>query len=120
MELKHLTKGDFLSQIADFESSPREWKYLGERPAIIDFYASWCAPCRALSPVLEELADEYAGRVDIFKVDTESEHELSAYFGISSIPTMLFIPKNNAPQIARGAMPKAALGDIIEEFLLEK
>lgn len=118
MKTKQLTKADFLTKVSNFEKTPTEWKFLGTRPAIIDFYADWCGPCKVLSPVLEELAAEYDGKVDIYKVDTEREMELSEMFGIRSIPSLLFIPMSGKPQMAHGALPKAAIGEVIKEHLL--
>ncbi len=113
-----LTKEDFITKIANYEASPNEWKYLGDKPAIVDFYASWCGPCKMIAPILEELADEYAGKIYIYKVDTEAEEELAAAFGIRSIPSLLFIPMKGAPQMTQGAMPKSAFKETIEKELL--
>lgn len=113
-----LTKADFLKKVADYEGSPKEWKYLGDKPAIVDFYASWCGPCKAIAPVLEELATEYDGQIYIYKVDTEAEQELAAAFGIRSIPSLLFIPMDGQPQMAQGALPKETFKQAIEEVLL--
>lgn len=115
-----LTKADFLTKVADYEKNPAEWKYLGDKPALIDFYASWCGPCKALAPVLEELAEEYGDSIYIYKIDTEQEQELAAAFGIRSIPTLLFVPMEGKPQIAQGAMPKAALKEAIDKVMLNK
>lgn len=120
MKTINLSKADFLAKVADFESSPEQWSHLGDRPAIIDFYASWCGPCKSLSPILDELAVEYADRIYIYKVDTEKEQELSAAFGIRSIPTLLFVPMEGMPQMAQGALPKMELKRVIEEVLLKK
>lgn len=120
MKTKNLTKAEFLKKIANYEANPTAWEYLGKRPAIIDFYADWCGPCSVLSPVLEELAAEYNGKVDIYKVDTERETELSAAFGIRSIPSLLFIPMDGKPQMAHGALPKLALRDVINEQLIDR
>lgn len=120
MEAVHLTKADFLQKVADYENNPNEWKFLGERPTLIDFFASWCGPCKMLAPVLDELAEEYAGQVDIYKVNVEDEEELAALFGIRSVPSLLFIPMAGAPQMAQGAMPKPSLVAAINEVLLNK
>ena len=115
-----LTKADFLEKIANYETTPNEWKYLGDKPAIIDFYASWCGPCKIIAPILEELAAEYSGSIYIYKVDTEKERELAYIFGIQSIPSLLFIPIGEKPQMAKGAIPKASFKKAIDEFLLKK
>lgn len=120
MKTIHLTKAEFLSKVANYEASPSEWKYLGDKPAIIDFYASWCGPCKAIAPVLEELAAEYADKIYIYKIDTEKEQELAAAFGIRSIPTLLFVPMTGAPQMSQGALPKTQLEDAIKNILLKK
>jgi len=103
MEL--LTKETFLEKVFNFEKN-KEWKFEGELPCLIDFYADWCQPCKMVAPILEELSDEYKGKVDIYKVNTEQEQELAAAFGIQSIPSLLFVPKDGKPQMARGALPK--------------
>ena len=120
MELEHLTRTTFKEKVADYEASPTEWKYEGDKPCIVDFYATWCGPCKTLAPILEELAKEYAGQIDIYKVDVDKEQELAAVFGIQSIPTLLFCPQKEAPQIARGLLPKADLKKTIDEVLLGK
>ena len=117
MKTIQLTKAEFLKKVADYESNPSEWKYLGDKPAIIDFYADWCGPCKMVAPVLEELAAEYEGKIDIYKVNTESEKELAAAFGIRSIPSILFVPMNGAPQMAQGAMPKSSFEEAIRDVL---
>jgi thioredoxin len=116
----HLTKAEFLSKVANFEANPTEWKYLGDKPCIIDFYASWCGPCKTIAPILEDLAKEYDGQIYIYKVDTEAEQELAGAFGIRSIPSVLFCPMVGAPQMAQGAMPKESFKKAIEEVLLKK
>ncbi|MCX8010198.1 MAG: thioredoxin [Ignavibacteria bacterium] len=116
---EHLTKETFLEKVFDYENNT-EWKYNGELPAIIDFYADWCGPCKMVAPILEELSEEYAGKIKIYKVDTEVEQELAAVFGIRSIPSLLFIPMNDKPQMAMGALPKEAFVDIIDKILLPK
>lgn len=116
----HLTKAEFLTKVVDFENNPKEWKYLGDKPAIVDFYASWCGPCKMVAPILEELAEEYKDQIYIYKVNTEDEQELAAAFGIRSIPTLLFIPQEGAPSITQGAMGKADFKKAIDEVLLKK
>lgn len=116
----HLTKVDFLTKVADYEKNPEEWTYLGDKPCIIDFYADWCGPCKMIAPILEQLAAEYDGQIYIYKVDTEAEQQLAADFGIRSIPTLLFCPMNETPQMAQGALPKDAFKQAIEEVLLKK
>ena len=114
-----LTKADFLTKVMNYETSPDEWNYLGDKPAIIDFYADWCAPCRVIAPILEELAEEYSGKIYIYKVDIDREEELAAVFGIKTIPFLLFIPMNDNPQSARGALSKEIFKKAIEEILLD-
>lgn len=116
----HLTRADFLNKVANFEKSPDKWVYLGDKPAIIDFYADWCGPCKMIAPILDELAEEYDGQIYIYKVDTEAEQQLAAEFGIRSIPSLLFVPMDEAPQMAQGALPKDAFKQAIEEVLLKK
>lgn len=116
---EHLTKEKFLEKVFNYEQN-QEWKFEGELPCIIDFYADWCGPCKMVSPILEELAEEYKGRINVYKVDTESEQELAAAFGIRSIPSLLFCPKDDRPQMAQGALPKDALKEAIENVLLKE
>ncbi|MFI3332774.1 MAG: thioredoxin [Rikenellaceae bacterium] len=116
----HLTKAEFLERVFNYESTSDELKYEGDKPALVDFYASWCGPCKAIAPVLEELAEEYAGEIYIYKVNTEDERELAQAFNIRSIPTLLFIPMEGKPSMAQGAMPKAELKRTIDELLLGK
>lgn len=113
---ENLTKEAFLEKVFNFEKN-KEWKFEGKRPALIDFYADWGGPCKSLAPVLELLSQEYEGKIDIYKIDTEAEQELSAAFGIRSIPSMLFCPAEGEPQMANGALPKADLERIIAEVL---
>ncbi|MFN4286150.1 MAG: thioredoxin family protein [Lacibacter sp.] len=113
-----LTTEDFVNNIFDYRTE-REWKYKGRRPAIIDFYADWCGPCRMVAPILEQLSEEYKGLIDIYKVDTEVEQELAAVFGIQSIPSFLFIPMNELPMLQPGAFPKNVFKQVIDEHLLK-
>ena len=117
MMAEHLTKETFIQKVFDYENN-KEWKYQGEIPAVIDFYADWCGPCKMIAPVIEELSSEYEGRVAFYKIDTEQEQELAAVFGIQSIPSLLFIPAEGQPQMAMGALPKATLKGIVDKELL--
>lgn len=117
MEIEHLTAKTFKEKIFDY-ATKKEWEYQGELPCIIDFYADWCAPCKMVAPILEELAKEYKGKIKIYKVDTEAEQELAAVFGIMSIPTILFIAPGKQPQGIRGAIPKSEFERLIKEWLL--
>lgn len=120
MSVEHLTKEAFIEKIFDFENG-KEWKYKGDNPCIIDFYADWCAPCKAVAPIIEELAKDYNGKVDIYKINTEQEAELSGMFGIRSIPSILFVPLDAQPQMAMGALPKASFQQAIKDiFSIEK
>lgn len=115
-----LTKETFLKKIFDYENN-KEWKYDGELPAVIDFWAPWCGPCRFLSPIVEELSEELKGQVNFYKINTDEEQELGAVFGIQSIPSLLFIPTGGKqPMMSMGALPKAELKKVIDEKLLEK
>lgn len=120
MKTINLTKEEFLKKVANYEDDKTSWKYLGDKPAIIDFYASWCGPCKMLSPILDELAEEYGDEIYIYKIDTEQEQELAAAFGIRSIPTLLFAPMGEDPQMAQGALPKNELKKAIDTILLKK
>ena len=112
-----MTAADFKSQVFDYENA-EDWKYQGNLPAIIDFYADWCGPCKAVAPVLEDLSEQYKDQVVIYKINTDEEQELSSLFGIQSIPTFLFIPMQGAPMMQRGALPKNAFVQVINERLL--
>jgi len=120
MNTVKLTKEDFLKKVANYEASPEVWKFEGNKPCLVDFYADWCGPCKMIAPILEELAEEYAGRVDIYKVDTENDEELASVFNIRSIPSLLFCPMEGSPQMAAGALSKVDLKRAIEDILLKK
>ncbi len=116
MTLEHLTDETFKEKVFNYEAS-KEWKFEGEIPAIIDFYADWCAPCKTIAPILEELQAEYGEKLNIYKVNTEEQKELAGVFGIQSIPSLLFIPKEGQPQMAMGALPKETFKQAITEVL---
>lgn len=115
-----LNKADFLKKVFDFEKNPQEWTYEGNKPCIIDFYATWCGPCKKVAPILEELAQTYKDKIVIYKIDVDKENELATAFGIQSIPTILFVPGKGIPRLTQGALPKEELVNQIESFLLEK
>ncbi len=117
--VQHITKAEFLQKVWNYEADSQAWKYEGTKPAIVDFFATWCGPCKALSPVLEELAKEYGDRIVIYKVDVDQERELAGAFGIRSVPTLLFIPADGEPSMSPGAPSKAQLKQIIDEHLLK-
>ena len=110
----NLTKEEFLNKVMDYESNPTEWKYKGDKPAIIDFYASWCGPCQRLAPIIDELANEYEGRVDIYKVDVDSEEELARLFKVRSIPTLVYIPTEGLPIVELGGKGKGELKEKLD------
>lgn len=114
----HITKEDFLTKIMDYEKNTEQWVYLGDKPCIVDFYASWCGPCAMIAPILDDLAEEYDGRINIFKVNTEVERELAAAFGIRSIPTLIFCPMDGNPYQFNGALPKEEFIRQINDLLL--
>lgn len=114
----HLTKEQFLKRIADYEAVPGRFEFLGEKPALIDFYAAWCGPCRMLAPVLEEISDEYSGKIDVYKVNVDEEEELASLFNVRSIPTLVFIPLNGKIEVTQGAMGKPQLKGAVERALL--
>lgn len=113
-----LTKELFLEKVWNFEKNPENWVFEGERPCIIDFYADWCKPCRMVAPIMDELAKEYNGKIDIYKIDTDKQRELSAVFQIRSIPAVLFCPTEGKPQMTQGALPKETFKQVINEFLI--
>ncbi len=116
---ENLNKESFLSKVFDYENN-KDWKYLGDLPAVVDFWAPWCGPCKTVGPIIEELSEEYKGKVSFYKVNTDEEQELGAAFGIRSIPSLLFIPKDGQPKMTVGALPKDAMKEAIEKELLVK
>lgn len=113
----YLTTEQFRARIFDYTNNT-PWKYAGERPCIIDFYTTWCGPCKRLAPIMEELAEQYCGQIDFYKVDTERERELAYLFQISSIPQVLYIPMSAKPTLTKGLLPKEQITDIIENYVL--
>lgn len=116
---ERLTLREFKDKVFDYEAE-KEWKYRGELPAIVDFYADWCGPCRMVAPVLEKLSEKYAGRLVVYKVNTEEEPELASMFGVQSIPTLVFIPKDGQPRVAMGALPEKEFERLIEKLFSAK
>jgi thioredoxin len=116
---EHLNKKTFLEKVFNYEKNS-EWKFEGELPALVDFWAPWCGPCRMVGPILDELSEEYKGKVNIYKVNTDEEQELGGVFGIRSIPSLLLIPKEGQPKMAVGALPKESLVEVIEKELLKE
>ena len=114
----YMTTNEFQSVVFNYKQNPQQWVYEGTLPCIIDFYTTWCGPCKRLSPIMDELSVKYAGKVRFYKVDIEKERELADLFGIHSIPTLLFCPMKEKPQIARGLLPREALESAINSVLL--
>ncbi len=113
--LEHLNVESFKAKVFDYEAN-KEWNFQGDKPCIIDFYADWCQPCKMVAPILDDLQKEYEGKVDIYKINTEQEQELAAVFGIKSIPSILFVPKEGQPQMAQGALPKESFKKAISDI----
>ncbi|MCK5823302.1 MAG: thioredoxin [Bacteroidales bacterium] len=114
--LEHLTLETFKQKVFNFEAN-KEWKFEGDKPCMIDFYADWCQPCKMVAPILEQLAEEYDGKIDIYKVNTEEQQQLAGVFGVQSIPSLLFVPKDGQPQMAMGALPKDTFEKAIADVL---
>jgi thioredoxin 1 len=115
-EVVYLTTQEFKEKVFNFETNT-EWTYAGKLPAIIDFYADWCGPCKAVAPILQKIAADYTGKLIVYKVNTETEQELASVFGISSIPTLLFVPMTGKPQSAMGALPRQTFDSVIKDVL---
>lgn len=114
-----LTLQSFKENVFDYETE-KEWNYRGDLPAIVDFYADWCGPCKMVAPILDRLSKKYEGKIHVYKVDTEAEPELSSMFGIQSIPTIIFIPMTGEPQATMGALPEKEFERVIGELLLSE
>lgn len=115
--VENLDKETFKTKIHDYETNNSEWKFLGDKPAVIDFYADWCGPCKMVAPVMEELSDDYSGKIDFYKLDVDANPELAQMFQIQSIPSILFIPNDGHPQLAVGAAPKVEMQKAISDIL---
>ncbi len=120
IKIMELTKEEFIKRVYNYEANPNEWKYEGDKPCIVDFHATWCAPCKMLAPSLEEINQEYNGQIYIYKVDVDKSPELAAIFGVRSVPTLLWIPLEGKPSISQGALPKSQLESIVNKTLLNK
>lgn len=116
----HLTKETFKTKVMNYEENQKQWVFEGNKPCVIDFYADWCQPCKKIAPIMKDLAKEYEGEINVYKVDTEKQKELARVFGIKSIPSILFCPKDGKPQMTRGVMPKEKFVNIVDELLLKK
>lgn len=115
---EQLTTETFKQKVYNYVNNPEEWVYEGKLPCIVDFYADWCKPCKLIAPIMEELANEYKGKITIYKVNTDQQRELSSLFGIRSIPSVLFVPIDGKPQMSTGALPKETFKQVIDDFLL--
>jgi thioredoxin len=120
MEAKQLSKQEYIQLVHNFEESPNQWEFLGKRPALIDIYASWCGPCQRLSPILDQLAEKYAGKIDIYKVDVDTDRAVPRAYKIKSVPTLIFAPLNADRQMMHGDMTMAQLSEAIENILLNQ
>ena len=118
-KVKHLTYNEFLKKVWDFEKDPNTFNYKGKQPAIIDFYADWCGPCRRVAPIMEKMAEEYDGKLLVYKVNVDQEKELSAAFNVKSIPMVLFIPMEGQPMMQVGALPEEGYKRVVVEQLLK-
>ena len=118
-KVQHLTYKEFLKKVWDFEKDPSTWKYKGKLPAVVDFYADWCGPCRRIAPIMEKFAEEYEGKLLVYKINVSEEKDLASVFQVSSIPMVLFIPVEGMPMKQVGALPEAGYRETIEEFLIK-
>jgi len=117
MKARELNRQEFIANVADVVNSNGEWKFLGDKPALIDFYASWCGPCNMLAPIIEEVARDYNGQIDVYKIDVDKEEALASVFGIRSIPTLLFVPMSGMPTRASGVMPRHEISQMLDQML---
>ena len=117
MTVTELTQEDFVKKVYDFETNPNAWKFEGDKPAVIDFYATWCGPCKMMSPILDEISKEYEGKINVYKVNVDKEADLASVFGIRSIPSLLFVPMKKEPSMVQGAMPRNELKKLVDDIL---
>ena len=120
MNVEELTAETFKQKVMNYDKHPNEWVFEGSRPAIIDFYATWCGPCKQVAPIVEQVANDYAGKIDVYKIDVDKQQELAALFGVQSIPTILFVPKEGTPQRVNGAMPRTGFDGAIKQVFKMK
>ena len=120
VEIIYLTKKEFLKKVWDYEKNPRQWIYEGKKPCIIDFFATWCGPCKLFGNTLQNIANEYKDKITCYKIDIDQQKELASVFGVRSVPSILFVPKNGQPQMAKGNIPKEQITKIISEVLLDQ
>ena len=120
MNVEELTADTFKQKVMNYDKHPNEWVFEGSRPAIIDFYATWCGPCKQVAPIVEQVANDYAGKIDVYKIDVDKQQELAALFGVQSIPTILFVPKEGTPQRVNGAMPRTGFDEAIKQVFKMK
>ena len=118
-DVRYITTAQFRERVFDYKSE-KDWKYLGDKPCVIDFYTTWCGPCKRLAPIMEELSQQYCDQVVFYKADTERERELAYLFNINSIPQVLYVPVEGKPMLLKGLYPKENIISIIDEFLLGK
>ena len=118
-KVKHLTYSEFLKKVWDFERNPTTFEYKGKLPAVIDFYADWCGPCRRVAPIMEKMAEDYEGKLLVYKVNVSEEKDLAAVFQVRSIPMVLFIPVKGNPMMQVGALPESEYRETVEEFLIQ-
>ena len=118
-KVKHLTYSEFLKKVWDFERNPTTFEYEGKLPAVIDFYADWCGPCRRVAPIMEQMAEDYEGKLLVYKVNVSEEKDLASVFQVRSIPMVLFIPVKGNPMMQVGALPESEYRETVEEFLIK-
>ena len=117
MKVTQLTKEEFINKVFDYEHNRKDWQFKGQRPAIIDFSATWCSHCKATDPVLQDIANDYEGKIDVYKIDVDEQQELANAFNIRTIPSIFFVPMEGEPHISVGAMTYGGFKESIENML---